>query len=325
MDAAGRRSLILQLLDSATQIDALTVMEVLDVDTLTLAQDFKSLIASEDIVQTTPGKYTKPFDVTRYFETPVQDRVEKSYNESLLEDYTPKTDSFLGEEVLSTLEEKRGSTVYDFRENFDLMERLYLSLSYHSNKLSGWEIDQLDSEILLKFWHSRKWQPFIHSQRILNYKEILDTTIQYPDDIDFSFRDFQKNHSLLQKWKIAETLHGKLRDFELIIAETSYRPLKNNFDLENAFMLFITKLQKIDNPFEKSFFIFIFLPYILPFSDGNVELSRIMANIPLIQSGCPPLLFEETDRAIYDLAYRAFYELNDTSLLQKEFLSAMHT
>ena len=320
MDEETRCEIILQLLDTSNEIDALSVMDVLSVDTITIANDFKKLIASWDIMQTSPWRYSKPFDVRKFFAMPVQDRPEKSYNESLLEDYTPKTESFLWEDSLITLQEKHGNSIYDFQKNFGFMENFYLSLSYYSNKLSGGEINKLDSEILLKFWHSPKWQRFIHSQRILNYKKILDAVIQHPWDIEFSFRDFRKMHGTLLKWRIAETLHGKLRDFELIIAETSYRPLRNSFDLENAFMLFITKLQKIDNPFEKSFFIFIFLPYILPFSDGNVELSRIMANIPLIQSSCPPLLFEKIDRSEYNLAYRAFYELNDISLLRKMFI-----
>ncbi len=323
MDQKQRQDVILQLLDTAWEIDALTVMNVLDVDTTTVTDDFRRLIASGDMMLTAPGKYWKPFNREDYFNIPLQDREKKEYDENILDNYDPLKSSFLTDSVIHTLEKKEGSTSYSFQENFDFMERFYLSLSYYSNRLSGGEIKKLDSEIFLKYNHNPKGQLFIHCQRILNYKHMLDDIIKHPYDVDFTILDFQKFHWLLMNKRITETLYGEIRDFDLVIPATTYRPVKNIRTLENIFNLFITKLQKIENPFEKSFFIFVMLPYILPFSKGNLELSRIMANIPLIQWNCPPLLFEKTNRLEYDMAYRVFYELHDMSLLRKIFLEAM--
>jgi len=54
MDSAQRKNLILELLKESGEIDALSVMNVLKVDTHTLTQDFKSLLFENKMIRTTP-------------------------------------------------------------------------------------------------------------------------------------------------------------------------------------------------------------------------------------------------------------------------------
>jgi Fic family protein len=47
----------------------------------------------------------------------------------------------------------------------------------------------------------------------------------------------------------------------------------------------------IRDPFEQAFFAMVHLPYLQPFVDVNKRVSRLAANIPLIQHNLCPLSF----------------------------------
>ncbi|MDA9129403.1 Fic family protein [Candidatus Gracilibacteria bacterium] len=325
MDSKQRQDIIIQLLESAPEVDALTVMNVIKTDTKTITGDFRELIAAGRIIQSSPGHYKKPFDILSYLAQPLHMREAKEYSAVLLDEYTANVSSLVGDENLEKLSKYKGSVQYSFRENLELLEYIYIDMSYYSNTLAKGELTKLDTEILLKFGKSPKGQSFQHSQRILNYKIILD--ILFDEDSDFEYRvvDFQKIHEIVMNGRLADNLKGELREYSIVISHSTYEPLSNPRVLENQFHMFIDTLQKIQNPFEKSFFIFVFLPYILPFSEGNAELARIVMNIPLIENGCPVATFKNIEFEEYELAYRALYELQDIRLLQKIFLSFFHT
>lgn len=320
MDSPHRQQIILQLLDTADEIDALTVMNVINTDTQTLTRDFRELLTDWKIQQSHPGHYTKPCDTLTYLSQAISKRSEQNYYEDILVEYVPNIDSLLWEELLKQLSHTHKHVIYDFRKNLEGIENVYLHLSYYSNTLAGWELDILDTEIFLKFGKSPKWKSFQHSQRILNYKNILDLLFSEKDFI-FSSKDFQEIHKILMVDRLDNSQRGKLRTSQKEVSKSTYKPIHNPQILQVQFHVFIEKLQKIKNPFEKSFFIFVFLPYILPFSEWNKELARICMNIPLIQNGCSVITFENISSEEYELAYRAYYELQDLSFLTKIFLS----
>ena len=89
MDSEQRKSLILQLFEDVSEIDALSVMDVLNVDTKTVTQDFMSLLSEGKITPTSPGHYSKPVNIQYYLRQPVYQRDAKIYNKYFLESYTP--------------------------------------------------------------------------------------------------------------------------------------------------------------------------------------------------------------------------------------------
>jgi Fic family protein len=97
--------------------------------------------------------------------------------------------------------------------------------------------------------------------------------------------------------------------------------LENRHLLENEFEIFLEKLNKIENPFEKSFFILVFIPYFQLFYDVNKRLSRIMCNLPLIKANLPILSLLQVDKKQYIVSILAIYELNDINLLKNIFVS----
>ena len=64
------------------------------------------------------------------------------------------------------------------------------------------------------------------------------------------------------------------------------------------------------------------IPYLQPFDDVNKRVSRLAANIPLIQENLSPLSFEDVPRQLYTEAMLGVYELNRVELLRDVFLWA---
>ena len=71
----------------------------------------------------------------------------------------------------------------------------------------------------------------------------------------------------------------------------------------------------IQDPFEQAFFAMVQLPYLQPFEDVNKRVSRLAANIPLIQNNLCPLSFVDVAQSTYISAMLGIYELNQVDLL----------
>jgi len=323
MDSAQRKNLILELLKESGEIDALSVMNVLKVDTHTLTQDFKSLLFENKMIRTTPWKYTEPVNVQSYLSQAVSKREIKIYNEDFLSSYIPNQDFLLSEETILKLQEKKRFR-YSYTENLSLMENIYIELSYYSNILE-WETSYslLDTEVCIKFGHFPKWVSYTHSQKILNYKNIINILFEWNADAFTSEIEIHELHTLLTQWKIETHLQWTLRSFQLFIKNTSYQTIADLHFLETQFELFLEKLEKIDNVYEKAFFVLVFLPYIAPYSNYNLELSRILVNAILISHWCSAITFRDVNLYEYEFAYNAVYELWDLHALKKIFLNGI--
>ncbi len=64
------------------------------------------------------------------------------------------------------------------------------------------------------------------------------------------------------------------------------------------------------------------LPYLQPFLDGNMRVSRLAANIPLFQRNLVPLSFVDVSEADYLDGMLAIYEHNDLNILREVFVHA---
>jgi hypothetical protein len=73
------------------------------------------------------------------------------------------------------------------------------------------------------------------------------------------------------------------------------------------------------DPFEQAFFVTLHLPYLQPFQDVNKRVSRLAANIPLIDHNLCPLSFMDVLEDLYINGLLGVYELN-----RKEEIAALH-
>lgn len=76
------------------------------------------------------------------------------------------------------------------------------------------------------------------------------------------------------------------------------------------------------DPFEQSFFLLVYLPYLQPFIDVNKRVSRLAANIPLIRKNLSPLSFVDVPEKEYTQGLLTVYERNRTELLRDVFMWA---
>ncbi|MEO5959002.1 MAG: Fic family protein, partial [Opitutaceae bacterium] len=70
---------------------------------------------------------------------------------------------------------------------------------------------------------------------------------------------------------------------------------------------------------EQAFFAMVQLPYLQPFEDVNKRVSRLAANIPLVQRNLGPLSFVDVPQSDYTHAILGVYELNRVDYLRDVF------
>jgi hypothetical protein len=98
--------------------------------------------------------------------------------------------------------------------------------------------------------------------------------------------------------------------------------MDNPHVLQEYFGMLIQKLNKIEDPFEQSFFAIVHLSYMQAFEDVNKRTARLVANIPLIKENFRPLSFADVNQEVYVKSLLAIYEKNDISLLKDLYLWA---
>lgn len=100
-----------------------------------------------------------------------------------------------------------------------------------------------------------------------------------------------------------------------------YLPFDNRYQLEEQFEIFLEKLNAINDPFEQSLFILVFIPYFQIFLDINKRTSRMSANLPLLKKNLPLISLLAVEKRDYITAILSVYELNNVSLLADIFVS----
>lgn len=258
-----------------------------------------------------------------YFQKPFFEREDKSYNFDFLANYIPNQTSFLWEKydiLKKNYLNKEILSSYDYKQNLRAIENLLIDLSFSSSKLEWNTYSYLDTEILIKYNSSAKWKSQVETQMILNHKNAIKYIIDNKTEIHLSIQDFQNIHILLWKWLLLENNLWKIRTSEVNIWGSTYTPLDNHFQLNEQFELFLYKLNQIQNPFEQSLFILVFIPYFQTFMDINKRTSRISCNIPLIKKWLIPFSFLQINDRDYITAILAIYELNDVSLMRDIFV-----
>jgi len=118
---------------------------------------------------------------------------------------------------------------------------------------------------------------------------------------------------------------GRLRRLPVGITHSSFRPLDDQFEIEEEFDLLIEKAAAIHDPFEQSFFFLVHIPYLQAFDDINKRTSRIASNIPLLKADLAPMSYLTMEDSAYIDGLIGIYELNNVSLLREAYIDAYLT
>ena len=204
-----------------------------------------------------------------------------------------------------------------------IAHRLLIDLSWNSSRLEGNTYSLLETERLLNAGEAAQGKDALEAQMILNHKEAIEFLIASAQEIGFNRYTLLNLHALLSDNLLEDpTASGRLRTMAVGIGQTVFMPLEGPQRIDECFQQVLDTAAAIDDPFEQAFFAMVHLPYLQPFEDVNKRVSRLAANIPLIQRNLCPLSFVDVSPQTYISAMLGIYELNRVELLRDVFVWA---
>ena len=201
-----------------------------------------------------------------------------------------------------------------------LAHRLLIDLSWNSSRLEGNTYSLLETERLIAEGQPAAGKNALDAQMILNHKKAIEFLIDSAADITFNRHTIFNLHALLADNLLEDPdAVGRLRSIAVGIGHTTFIPIEGPQRIEECFYRVLSKASAIHDPLEQAFFALVHLPYLQPFEDVNKRVSRLAANIPLINGNLCPMSFVDVPRDIYISALLGVYELNRIELLRDVF------
>lgn len=257
---------------------------------------------------------------------PLMLRKPVGYNRAFLDDYRPNETYYLSlairDELLSqgqAVSSNEPAGTYARQ----LANRLLIDLSWNSSRLEGNTYSLLETERLISAGEAASGKDALEAQMILNHKEAIEFLIDSAGEIGFNRYTLLNLHALLSDNLLDDpTASGRLRTIAVGIGQTTFLPLEGPQRIEECFNQVLDTAAAIRDPFEQAFFAMVHLPYLQPFEDVNKRVSRLTANIPLIQRNLCPLSFVDVPQSAYISAMLGIYEANRVELLRDIFVWA---
>lgn len=257
---------------------------------------------------------------------PLMERPPVGYQRAFLESYQPQVDSYLSLSVRQHLHQQgRVSDGMAPAGTYarQILNRLLIDLSWASSRLEGNTYSQLDTQNLIEFGQQATGKDQRETQMILNHKAAIEMLVENAEGIGFTRYTFLNLHAILSENLLANKLsEGRIRRIPVQISGTSYQPTALPQILEECFDRILWCASQISDPFEQAFFLMVQLPYLQPFEDVNKRVSRLGANIPLIQHNLIPLSFVDILEQSYVEANLGVYEIQRIELLRDLFVWA---
>ena len=285
-------------------------------------------IEAGDVVEVPSIDYGKEFPIplsqaSREIEEKLSKKVRTltAYNEKFLEAYQPNQTYYLNASTRKNLFEMGSSTQSNQEPGTHLrtiLDRFFVDVSSNSLRLDNFTVAPLAINGLLKCVFPAE-EEIYYQNRLLNYKEALSFLIETPK---IERTTILKLHGILSKGLLGNSLfEGSFRLTEAPQSKPSaYRPLDDPFLIRKHFIQLINLAKKIKDPFEQAFFLIVHISYLQPFEGYNENISRLAANIPLINKNISPLSFVDVPEKTYDTALLAIWELNQVDLMRDVFI-----
>ncbi len=155
---------------------------------------------------------------------------------------------------------------------------------------------------------------------ILNHKAAIELLAEHAGEIGFNRYTLCNLHALLSENLLPDpAAGGRLRAHAVGIGGSVFHPLEVPSAIAECFDQILATATAIEDAFEQAFFAMVHIPYLQPFEDVNKRLSRLAANIPLVQRNLGPLSFVDVPKGDYVDAILGVYELNRIDYLRDVF------
>jgi len=265
-------------------------------------------------------------EIKAYVRQPRQQRKPVSYKVDFLEQYRPNQTAYLPESLRVQLHALGRSPAEQAPSGTfarDILNRLLIDLSWASSKLEGNTYSRLDTERLIEFGQAAEGKDALETQMILNHKSAIEYLVRDTEQAGVTAETIIALHAFLSDGLMPDPLTcARIRNRPVEIGGSVYLPIAMPQRLEELFSIVMSMAAEIHDPFEQSFFLMVHLPYLQPFEDVNKRVSRLAANIPLIQHNLCPLSFIDVPQQAYVDAMLGVYELNRIELLRDVFIWA---
>lgn len=254
---------------------------------------------------------------------PVQHRTPVGYRRSFLDSYRPNTTFYLHAALRAELQALGQVAAHNEPAGTyarSIANRLLIDLSWNSSRLEGNTYSLLETERLLSAGDAAEGKGALEAQMILNHKAAIEFLMDCTPDMGFNRYTLLNLHALLSDNLLPDpTASGRLRTVAVGIGQAVFLPLEGPQLIAECFAQVLDTAAAIQDPLEQAFFAMVHLPYLQPFEDVNKRVSRLAANIPLIQHNLCPLSFVDMPPAAYISAMLGVYELNRIELLRDVF------
>lgn len=214
------------------------------------------------------------------------------------------------------------------RELFEFL----VDFSFASSALEGNTYSEIDTRTLLEDNVSSPDNTDEETKMIVNHKHAFDkllsaTRLDKTLVLDVQ-RELADNHGVEGSHHFLDPQYcGVVRTYDnLHIGQTSYIPLVDSPGksptISDHLNAIVTTANAIEEPLERSIYLFTRLPYLQAFRDCNKRTSRLLGNLPLIQAGLYPISFMGFAKRDYNRSIVAFYEFGHTELFKDGFIKA---
>lgn len=301
----------------------------------TLKRILTKFISENFIQQKGKGKGTKyiispayellfPVDLENYFKKETDERkIKTGFSFSLIPEVLTNAELFTKAELqhLTNLQNKHKEnysklTITQYHKELD---RLAIDLSWKSSQIEGNTYSLLETERLLKEKITADGKEKDEAVMLLNHKEALDFIIKHPTyTTPLSIAKIENIHSLLMKELGVEK---NIRNRRVGISGTNYKPLDNEFQIQEALFEMCKLVNHKEKVFEKALLLLVLISYIQPFEDGNKRTARIISNAVLVANKYCPISFRTADSIEYKKAMLLFYEQNNISAFKNIFIN----
>jgi DNA-binding transcriptional ArsR family regulator len=257
---------------------------------------------------------------------PLSHRQPCGYQRQFLDDYRPNETFYLSSEQRARLHGfgcapiQTGPAGTYARQ---ILERLLIDLSWASSRLEGNTYSRLDTENLIRFGHQVSGKDQLEAQMILNHKSAIELLVDGAETIGFDSYTVCNLHAVLADGLLPDPgAGGRLRSIQVGIGASVYQPTAIPHLIQECFEQILAKATRIVDPFERSLFALVHLPYLQPFDDVNKGVSRLAANIPFILDNLAPLSFVDVQHDDYVHAILGVGELRRVDLMRDLFVWA---
>ena len=263
-----------------------------------------------------------PIDIDQYFRKEIDERKIKAvFNYGIFE-LLAENDVLNEKELVfvSRLQDQFTQKISELSEveYKKELERLAIDLSWKSSQIEGNTYSLLETERLLIERETAAGKSKEEAIMLLNHKDAIDFIIEHTDYlIPLSVSRIEDIHQILIN---GLGIDRNLRKGRVGISGTNYRPLDNEFQINEALNKMCEVVNRKKNIFEKALLTLVLISYIQPFMDGNKRTARIVSNAILMNYKYCPISFRTVNSIDYKKAILLFYEQNNLSVFKEIYL-----